>query len=104
MRFAFCNPKIALPTTTPDTIAVVTSCALWFAVAREIHDDISTPVPWNSTIYRRVVREPYEPTVYSMACARFVNETAGDDFSIVSFNFEVSTSSEIPLVLDKAKR
>jgi hypothetical protein len=41
MRFAFCSPIIALPTTTPDTTAVVISWALWFAVARDIQEDIT---------------------------------------------------------------
>jgi hypothetical protein len=41
MRFAFCRPRMALATTTPDITAVVASWALRDSVARDIHDDMS---------------------------------------------------------------
>jgi len=42
MRRAFWKPIIALPTTKPETAAVVMSCALWLSEARDTHEGILT--------------------------------------------------------------
>lgn len=40
IRRAFWYPRIALPTTRPETAAVATSCTLWDSEALEIHEGI----------------------------------------------------------------
>jgi hypothetical protein len=42
MRLAFWKPRIAVPTTMPDTTAVVINCALRDSVTRWTHDDMSS--------------------------------------------------------------